>query len=272
LREHPSYLLADHTVKGGASIIAHETVAQAAIHRFAINAENKTHGRRSSNLPEWGQPLLDAARQAAQSQARDAAIDAPQARFADSLRALTQQQPLRARIEGRSAEAVIADLLDQADERDRAGAVAQYLVGAKLQIRFPGEVIPVRHFNQRDDDTRAADFQLRDTALEVALGTPDLKHIRQVERILDETKLEVWLLVRAHRLLAWRSELDRAVNAILRQRPVLTPVESFVGQNVTELGSFAQSGKSEQLRTLIDTYNARWVQPLGPATLRVEVR
>jgi hypothetical protein len=130
----------------------------------------------------------------------------------------------------------------------------------------------VRQFNQGDTSERRADFQLGGAALEVALGTPDDKHLEQVRTILEETQSDVWLLVRTHRMNAWRDELADAMEKNLLQRLVLTSVESFVGQNVTELGVFSVAGKAEQLRALFKIYNEQWIGVLGPKSLRILAR
>ena len=48
--------------------------------------------------------------------------------------------PIELRVKGRSAEAVIHDVLRQAEEKGRSGDVAQYLVGVKLNLRLESEV------------------------------------------------------------------------------------------------------------------------------------
>src|SRR5207249_2846361 len=115
-------------------------------------------GRRSSNLPEWGQPLLDKIRSAGYSASNVVPLDAAQTGFAARLRAILETDPFEVRVDDRTAEAVISDILDQADERDKAGPVAQYLVGSKLMLRFPMCTISVRPYNQGDAQERQADF------------------------------------------------------------------------------------------------------------------
>ncbi|MGH7243316.1 MAG: DUF4928 family protein [Phycisphaerales bacterium] len=272
LRDNPALDLTKHTVKGGAGLQSHESWAKKALDRYSLAAVNKNSGRRSSNLPEWGQPLLKKLEKAGFSKSNSKPLEAVQVLFANKLRAVLESDPLSVRIEGRTAESVIGDLIEQADDRDKAGAVAQYLVAAKLKLRFPNEKIPVRQFNQRDTEERRADFQIGAAAIEVALGTADDKHIEQVRAILEETQSDVWLLVRTHRLNGWRDELADALEKSLLQRLVLTSIESFVGQNVTELGGFSLEGKAEQLRALFKIYNEQWIDVLGPKSIRILTR
>lgn len=273
LRTHTSTRLDDHTTKGRASVISHETLAAQAMKRHALAAVNKNSGRRSSNLPDWGQPLLDLCRSLGFPKDPANSIDLLQREIASHLRKIFDEGAIEVQVHNRSAEAVIAEILDTADLRGRAGAVAQYLVGAKLKLRFPHIDIPIRQFNQRDTLQRPADYQISNAAIEVALGTPDPKHLDQIRSILDASpENEVWLLVRAQRLLSWSSEVSLAfASKSIRQRVVVNSVESFVGQNITELSNFSSSERTPTLKKLFDCYNTHWVKALGPASIRIEV-
>lgn len=277
LRTHPSFVLKDHLSGGGASLESHETFGKAAHERFDLEPINKNHGRRSSNVADWGQPLLDLARAAGAGQAGGKAIDAVQTHFAQTLRTILESEPITVRVKGRSAESVIADVLAKAEERGKAGAVAQYLVGAKLQLRYPDLKLPMHAYNKGDrrrrgdEDARLGDFEFEGTVIEVALGTPDEKHVEQVEEAVAASEVEVWLLVRAHRLKAWQDEI-KELESSLRQRIVVASVEAFVGQNVTELGNFSPVGKLAKLDGLFSLYNEQWIKKLGPQSLRIVVK
>ena len=109
--------------------------------------------------------------------------------LAKPLRDIIEEEPLEARIEGRSAEAVIHDLLLQAEAKGKSGDVAQYLVGAKLALRFKRE-IPVHPANKSDrksrsdKDAKLGDFVIENAVIEVAVGLPDEKHLEQIGEIL----------------------------------------------------------------------------------------
>lgn len=100
---------------------------------------------------------------------------------------------------------------------------------------------------------------------------PDEKHIEQVESVLENSDREVWLLVKGNRLQAWHTELD-GLEPGQRHRVVVASVESFVGQNVTELGAFSAKGKLKHLGELFRIYNEAWIATLGPASLRIEIK
>lgn len=281
MREHPSLGLESHLFrKDRAAVHSHELYGDRVLARLNIEPISKNHGRRSSNLPEWGQHLLDAIAAAgfasANAQERNSIISQAQAVLAKPLRDIIEQEPLEARIKGRSAEAVIHDVLIQSEEKGQSGNVAQYLVGAKLELRFKRE-IPVCPANKSDRKSRSdenaklGDFEIENTVIEVAVGLPDEKHLEQVGEIIENSDAEVWLLTRADRLAAWKSEIQSDKN-IDGKRIVVTSVEAFVGQNITELAGFSTKGKATQLAALFDLYNSKWVKQVGTPGIRIVLK
>ena len=53
---------------------------------------------------------------------------------------------------------------------------------------------------------------------------------------------------------------------------VVTSVEAFVGQNITELGEFSAKGKLSQLQALFDLYNTRWISQVGTPGIRIVMK
>lgn len=278
LRESPSLTIGDHLAsKGSSGLESHETYGNRAHERLGIEPLNKNHGRRSSNLQDWGQELLDVLKaegfETATAELKTAMLDRAQHTLSKSLREILQQDPLIARTSGRSAEIVIRELLAQAEQKNKTGDVAQYLVGAKLMMRF-GREIPVRQANKGDRKSHAdqrpsyGDYEMPGAVIEVAVGLPDDKHIAQVIQILEETDYEVWLLSRAERVATWKVEIE-GNDDIDGKRVVVTSVEAFIGQNITEMGEFSAKRKSEQLHALFDLYNNRWVAAVGTPGIRI---
>ena len=278
LRDFPTLDLTDHlSQSGSAGLKSHETYGGKALQRLNLLAINKTHGRRSSNLPGWGQQLLNVlgGRGFAKATHKDRTtmVDEAQAAFATPLRNIIEQDPIDGKIRGRTAEAVVSDILLAAEEKGKSGDVAQYLVGAKLSLRLKRD-IPVYPANKSDRTShfdpspRLGDFEVENTVIEIAIGLPDDKHLEQISQILEETDSEVWLLTRADRMMTWQNELSlREIGA--RKRVVVTSVEAFVGQNITELGQFSSKGKTEQLQQLFELYNKRWVSKVGTPGIRI---
>ena len=201
------------------------------------------------------------------------AIDAAQSTFAAVLQNILEQEPLQARLKGRSAEAVIRELLEQADEKGKSGDVAQYLVGAKLMLRLEIEM-PVHPANRGDRrgrgdmDARLGDFEVEDAIIEVAVGLPDEKHLTQIVDALGDGDKEVWLLTRSSRVKTWQDEL-KDTDEVDRRRVIVHSVEGFVGQNLSELGGFSVKGRAVQLERLFTIYNDRWVAAVGTPGIQI---
>jgi hypothetical protein len=115
LRDFPSVTLSDHTKPGSSGIRSHESYGDRALERLQLQPINKNHGRRSSNLPGWGQKLLNIVSQmgfaSANSKTREQILDEAQKVFAAPLRTILDQDPLEARLRGRTAEAVLKELI-----------------------------------------------------------------------------------------------------------------------------------------------------------------
>ena len=56
------------------------------------------------------------------------------------------------------------------------------------------------------------------------------------------------------------------------KRQVVNSVESFVGQNITELAGFSAVGKVSQLKELFELYNTRWIAKVGTPGIRIIVK
>lgn len=280
LRETPALRLEAHKKPNSSGLDSHEKFGDRVHERLGLERINKNHGRRSSNVGGWGQELLDRLKDAGFDAAgpddQAKMIDATQERFGTILRNILEQEPLEARTKGRSAEAVIREILKQAEAKGKAGDVAQYLVGAKLQLRLKRD-IPVVPSNKGDRKSRSdlkartGDFEVENATIEVAVGLPDEKHLAQVAEALEDTDLEVWLLTRHDRVATWKNELEDFEDVDMR-RVVVTSVEAFVGQNISELGDFSSKGKATQLGELFKLYNERWVARVGTPGIRIIIK
>jgi hypothetical protein len=281
LREFPLLNLRSHIdERCRTAIQSQEIYGNRVLARLNIEPISRNHGRRSSNLPEWGQDLLDEIAASgfakANPEERDRIISRAQDVLAKPLRDIIEQEPLEARIKGRSAEAVVHEILLQAEEKGKSGDVAQYLVGAKLALRFKRE-IPVDPANKSDrkslfdKDAKLGDFEIENAVIEVAVGLPDDKHIEQIGEILDASDTEVWLLTRSDRVATWKNEIN-STDGIEIKRIVVTSVEAFVGQNITELAEFSSKGKATQFSALFELYNSRWVNQVGTPGIKIVVK
>lgn len=282
LRDHPELMIERHLAKAGQSLAGHETYGDAAHQRLGLEPINKNHGRRSSNLGAWGQQLLDLLAEHGfkrlTADARGVLIDGLQNQVAAPLHQRLSEEPLSVRTKGRSAASVITDLLDQAEAKGQLGAVAQYLVGAKLQLRFPDRASEILILGSNrgdrrsrgDEDARRGDFDLGEYVFEITVASPDAKHSAQVEQILADVHAEAWLLVRDRHLQAWNKVLSEF--AIDHHRLVVASIELFVGQNVAELGQLSADGQREQLLALFEIYNSQWIPKVGSPAIIIQVK
>ena len=72
---------------------------------------------------------------------------------------------------GKTTEEFFSEIIRQAAESGKAGPVAQYMIGAKLQLRFPELHVDNNSFTTADIQLgRAGDFLVGDTAFHVTIA------------------------------------------------------------------------------------------------------
>lgn len=146
----------------------------------------------------------------------------------------------------------IHDLLVLARESGKEGPVAQYLVGAKLQLRFPTVPISNESYSTADDQSgRQGDFQIGDTIFHITVA-PMTSVYEKCKRNLEEG-LRVYLLVPNKSMIGAR----QIAESIAPGRIAIEAIESFVGHNIEELSSFSQHELIDNFRDLLETYNQR---------------
>ena len=170
-----------------------------------------------------------------------------------------------------STDALIRQVLFDAQKSgpNKAGAVAQHLVGAKLAIRFESTEIQIENHraNAADLQTRRhGDFQINDTIFHVTLApgsaviakcNENLKNGYRVVLLVPEENIE------AARQLARLSEIG--------DRMVCISLSGFIGQNIEELGQFSSSQTRQQLRKLLNVYNQRVAEIETDPSLMFEI-
>jgi len=148
---------------------------------------------------------------------------------------------------------IIGDILIAATARQKAGPVAQHLVGAKLAVRYPDRPIENHNYTTADQQLgRPGDFLLGDTVFHVTVAP--------MEAVLEKCEANirngyrVQLLVPDARVVGTRQLAD---GRGLQDKIAVQSIESFVGQNVEEMGKFEHAGLRLTLHTLLDKYNER---------------
>lgn len=148
--------------------------------------------------------------------------------------------------------AIIQAILEKATQQKKAGAVAEHLVGAKLQLRFPNSEVRNKISSSADDPSgEPGDFRIGDTAFHVSVA-PSPGHFEKCERNLN-AGLRVYMLVPDKHLMAARQLAELTAEG----RIAVESIESFVATNIDEFSTFTRSALVSGLRSLIEIYNSR---------------
>lgn len=154
--------------------------------------------------------------------------------------------------ENESTQQHIATLLETARTAGKDGAVAQHLVGAKLALRFPGLEIENNSSTTADIQLdRVGDFLVGDTAFHVTVAPGTAVFDKCRANLAAGHRAAV--IVPARKLEASR---QLAGDELLPRLSLFT-LESFVSQNIDELGAFCAAARANDLARLIVTYNQR---------------
>lgn len=171
----------------------------------------------------------------------------------DKVREYHSRQRLRVVYDpSKSTWSSVHDLLNIARDNGKEGPVAQYLVGAKLELRFPQIRVENDSYSTADDQLgRHGDFLVGDTVFHVTVS-PMAAVYQKCTRNLREG-LRVYLLVPDARLAGTRQNAE----ATMTGKIAVESIESFVSQNIEELSVFESQDVIEGFRHLLETYNKR---------------
>jgi hypothetical protein len=168
----------------------------------------------------------------------------------------------------RPVSQLVADIFESLKGRSDhpAGAVAQHLVGAKLQMRFPNVDIGQDNANAADQQTdRQGDFQINTTAFHVTVAPMEKLVIRCKENIRNGFRP---VLIVSGNKLAFAEGLMEAHN--LKEDVDVTSIETFIGTNISELGMYDVTNIKKRITELVRTYNDRIVRNETDQSLRIE--
>lgn len=153
---------------------------------------------------------------------------------------------------GKSAWQFIHDIIVLADENRKGGPVAQYLVGAKLQLRFPDMEVGNESYSTADRQLgRIGDFKVGNTAFHVTVF-PQPGVFERCRQNIEEG-YRPYLLVPDFRLAGTRQNAE----LIAPGRVAVEAIESFVSQNIEELSRFSGDALAGGFLRLLETYNER---------------
>ena len=147
---------------------------------------------------------------------------------------------------------LIGDILAAARASGKEGPVAQYLVGATLQLRFPAISISNESYSSEDEQAGSqGDFTVQDTAFHVIVA-PMTPIYKKCVANLNEGK-SVLILLPARSVEGARLNADNVASG----RIDVAAIESFVGFNVNEIAMFGKGASAQALRKLLEIYNSR---------------
>jgi len=153
----------------------HNLYIKRALERAGVATPVKEFGRRSNNVAAWIGSLFHLLRDEGfdegDEQKRTLILEQLCGIASVRLDAINDAEPLLARFNRGTPMAVIADVLDQAQRKNRAKDVAEYLVGAKLQLRFGEDAATPKNVNTPNRDG-PADFRVGNAAIEVTVSPP----------------------------------------------------------------------------------------------------
>jgi hypothetical protein len=161
---------------------------------------------------------------------------------------------------------IIHDLLLAAIAEGKAGYIAQHLIGAKLQLRFPETPVSNESASTADMQTqRPGDFLIGHTAFHVTVAP--------MSAVFDKCKHNItqgykpFLLVPDDKLIGTRQISEQ----VSKQQIAVESIESFVSQNINELSIFDKDKLSYSLNQLINIYNQRVDEVETDKSLMIEL-
>ena len=161
---------------------------------------------------------------------------------------------------------IIHNLLLVAISESKAGPVAQHLIGAKLQLRFPHIKVSNESASTADMQTnRPGDFLIEDTAFHITVAPMQAVYEKCLNNILEGYK--PLLLVPDNKLVGARQIAEQ----IVEQQIAVESIESFVSQNMNEISNFGKFELTNSFKRLIEIYNIRVNEAETDKSLMIEL-
>lgn len=146
--------------------------------------------------------------------------------------------PITITTAGKSAAAVVEEVLTHAEARGIVAGIGELIVGSTLEVCLGDQRcrdIATQHKweNGNDDPSALGDYWIESVAIEVAMvRNPDELHRAKANRITATGRDECWLVVRSDQIEAWHDYLAKSPS----KHPSLIRcygICEFIGQSVT---------------------------------------
>lgn len=248
-----------HTAGGGSQIKgASGGAVRSLLARFGETRRFVAEGGRTNrglrgDISDMLKALSNAGLDELASGERNGILEELQGFLVEKVREFHGQQRLKVSYDpSKSAREAVGEILANAREAGKGGQVAQYLVGAKLQLRFPDDQIGNESYSTADEQLgRPGDFFIGDTAFHVTVSPMSSVYDRCKQNLNDGYR--TFLLVPEDSTIGARQNAE----ATAPGRIAVESIESFVGQNVEELSNFSKTGIVDRFRHLLKIYNER---------------
>jgi len=166
-----------------------------------------------------------------------------------------------------TAREVLSSILISAKARSKLGPVAQHLVGAKLQLRFPDLDISIHPTAAQDRQLgREGDFHINDMVFHVTVA-PNESHFNKCDEN-QRAGRSAMLLVPDEILIGTRQLLAQHCKG---PGTAAESIESFVGQNIGEIALFERARLRSELSRLLQIYNRNVQAVESDLSLQIEV-
>jgi len=155
-------------------------------------------------------------------------------------------------IPDQTAWQTVHDILTAARVVGKEGQVAQYLVGAKLALRFPDAEVRNDLYSTSDAQSGLqGDFALGSTVFHVTVSPMQAHYDKCLTNV--QAGYDVYLLVPDRLLVGARQNTE----LLQPGRISVQSLEAFISQNLEELSGFTRSQRVTGFRDLLQTYNTR---------------
>lgn len=248
-----------HVAPGGAQIKGASGAAVAVI--LAALGETRPFAKEGGRTNRGGQgdirPLFKSLAslklESFSSEERNEVLTSFQAFLVERVRDFHNRQKLKLVFDPKlSTWQIIHDLFETANSEGKAGYIAQHLVGAKLQLRFPNIEISNESASTADMPTnRSGDFAIGNTVFHITVAPMEAVYKKCKENIKDG--LKVYLIVPDAKLAAARQLAEQYCNGQI----AVESLESFVSQNIEEMSVFVADNLKRSLVDLVSIYNER---------------
>lgn len=248
-----------HLAPGGSQIKGVGGIAVATILREFKETRPfaREGGRTNRGLLGEIRPLLEALKQLSLDSLaeddRNKILHSYQAYLVERVRDFHNRQKLKFVFDAkRSTWQIIHQLIKESQTENKGGPVAQHLVGAKLQLRFPEIKISNEPTSAADAPTnRWGDFSINNTIFHVTVA-PMQAVFEKCQQNLNEG-LKVYLLVPDSKLAAARELGQQFCGGLI----AVESLESFISQNIEEISAFSNNQLKQNIINLVDLYNKR---------------